>query len=213
MRYSPMKETRSGHPSSHTPIRTERSTPNSRTPPLGRNETIWSWDRPLNRETLNDRLTPLTPPQRTTDHPNQPIERGDHDSQTSPEDGDARINDEPFHHEAHGASASVTTTRKPVLRAYTARVIERPGKRDTVAETHFKSDLSSWMGWYVIVGLCHAISHNVNTILLQHAPNLFNLLLTHTTNANATVNLAVNVLNNFELKRDTIQAENDLPAQ
>lgn len=65
--------------------------------------------------------------ERTANHPEQPIERGKHDSQTSPEENDARIDDEPFHHEAHGTSASVTTTRKPVLRAYTAQVIELPG--------------------------------------------------------------------------------------
>lgn len=222
MRCSPTEETRSGHPDSHAPIRAERSTPNSHTPPLGRNETVRPQDRarsrppqqrPLNRETLSNRPTLLTPPQRTTDHPEQPIERGDHDSQTNPEDGGARIDDEPFHHEAHGASAGVTTTRKPALRAYTARVVERARKRNTVAKTHFQSDLSNLMGWYVAVSHCHAISHNVNTVLLQRTPNLFNLLLIHTTNTNATVNLTITVLHDFKLKRDTVQTENDFPAQ
>lgn len=82
-----------------------------------------------------------------------------------------------------------------------------------VAESYFRSDLSRWVGWYVAASHYHAISHNVNTVLLQRAPNLLNLLLAHTTNANATVNLTVTVLHNFELKRDTVQAENDLPAQ
>lgn len=152
---------KSGHPSSHTPIRAERSTPNNSALPLDRDETIRPRDgarsrplrqRPLNRETLNDRPT------------------------------------------------------------LTTRVVKRARKRNAIAETHFRSDLSRWMGWYV-AGLCHTVSHNVNTMLLQRAPNLLNLLLIHTTNANATVNLTVTVLNNFELKRDTVQPENYFPAQ
>lgn len=62
-------------------------------------------------------------------------------------------------------------------------------------------------------GRCRTVSHNVNTVLLQCAPNLFNLLLIHTTNANATVDITITVLNNFELKRDTVQAKNYLSAQ
>lgn len=125
MRHSPMEETRSGRPSSHAPIRAERSTLDGHTLPLGRNKTVGDrlnlplnrnktirpWDRPLNRETLNDRPTLLTPPQR-------------------------------IHHETDGAEASATTMRKPMLRARTARVVERTRERNTVAETHFQSDLS-----------------------------------------------------------------------
>ena len=170
---SPGEETlrapRSGRPTSHVPIRAERSTPYSQSLPCSgrptrggvrrsRNETVWPQDRarsrtlrdrPLNRKTLSDRPTPPTIPQRTANYPEQPIERSDHDSQTSHEDCNARVDDEPFHHEAHGTSASVTTTRKPVLRAYTARVVERPGKWNTVAKTHFQSNLSDWMGGLV----------------------------------------------------------------
>lgn len=194
-----LRAARSGRPSSHVPIRAERLTPDSHALPLGRNETV----------------QPALPavPQRTTDHPEQPVERSNQDSQTSHEDGDARVDNEPFHHEAHGASASVTTTRKPVLRAYTARPIEWAGERNTVAKTHFQSDLSNLVGWCVVVSHLHAISHNVNAALLQRAPNLLDLLLIHTTNANTTVNLTITVLNNFELKRDTVQTKNDLPAQ
>lgn len=115
-------------------------------------------------------------------------------------------------HRVQAKPAAATTTRKPLLRAYTARVIERPRKWNTVAETHFQSDLSNLVGWYV-AGTCRTVLYDVNTMLLQCAPNLFNLLLIHATNANATLDLTVNVLNNFELKRDTIQAKNDLPAQ
>lgn len=57
------------------------------------------------------------------------------------------------------------------------------------------------------------ISHNVNTVLLQCAPNLLNVPLIHASNTNATVNLSVTVLNNFELKTDTVQTKNDFPAQ
>lgn len=97
----------------------------------------------------------------------------------------------------------------PLVRNETVRA----RKRDTVAESHFQSNISCWMGWYVAVSPCHAISHNVNIILLQSAPNLLNLLLIHTTNTNAAVNLAVTILHNFKLKRDTVQTKNDVPAQ
>lgn len=89
-------------------------------PPLNRNETIRPrdrvrsrtfQDRPLNRKTLNNRPTLPTIPQRTTHHPEHAIERGKHDSQPSPKENDARIDDKPLHHEAHGASAGATTTR------------------------------------------------------------------------------------------------------
>lgn len=203
----------SGRPGSHAPIRAERSTLDSHALPLGRNKTIWSREKPPNRETLSDRLALLTIPQRTTDHPEQTIERGEQDSKACPKEDDTRVDDEPFHHEAHGTSASVTTTRKPVLRAYTARAVERPRKRDTVTKTHFQSDLSNLVGWYVVITPCHTVSYEVNTILFQHAPNLFNLLLIHATDANAAVNLTVTVLNNFELKRDAVQPKNDFPAQ
>lgn len=142
----------------------------------------------------------------------QSKERGDHDSQTSPEENDARIDDEQLHHEAHKTSASATTTRKPMPGPYAARVVERARERDAITETHFQSNLSCWTYWHV-ASLCHTVSHNVNTALLQHTPNLFNLLLIHTANTNATVNLAVSMLNNFKLKRDTVQTKNDFPAQ
>lgn len=150
-----LRAPKSGRPSSHAPIRTERSTPDRHTLPLGRPETVRPRggvgrralrQRPLNSETLSDRLTPLAIPQQTTNHPEQPIERSDHDNQTSPEDSDARVDDEPLHHEAHGTRASVTTTRKPMLRPHAARVIERARERDAIAESHFQSNLSGWMG-------------------------------------------------------------------
>lgn len=60
---------------------------------------------------------------------------------------------------------------------------------------------------------CHTISYDVNTVLLQHLPDLLNIIHIHASNTNATLNLAVTVLNNFKLKRDTVQAKDDLPAQ
>lgn len=135
--------------------------------------------RPLNRETLSDRLAPLTIP---------------------------------LHHEAHGTSASVTTTRKPAPGPHATRVIERTQERDTVAESHFQCDPSGWANQYV-VSLCHTVSHNINTALLQYAPNLLSLLQINTTNANATVDITITVLHDFKLKRDTVQTKNDLPAQ
>lgn len=110
--------------------------------------------------------------------------------------------------------AGVTTTRKPALGPHATRVVEQAWERDVIAEHHFDLTFQvGWIGWHVIVSLCRTVSHNVNTLLLQCTPDLFNLLLIHATNANATVDLAVTVLNNFELKRDTVQPENYLPAQ
>lgn len=226
---------RSGRPSSHTLIRAERSTLDSQTLPLGRNETIRDGpnrlrsrneivrprdrvrnrslrQRPPNRKALGNRLTSPPVPQRAADHPEHTVERSDHDSQTSTEDSDTRIDDEPFHHKAHGTSASVTTTRKPMLRAYTTRVVERAGKRNTIAETNFKSDLSCWVNRYVASLYC-TVLYDVNVVLFQHTPNLLNILHSHASNDDAAVDLTVTVLNNFDFKRDTVQTKNDFPAQ
>lgn len=85
-------------------------------------------------------------------------------------------------------------------------------ERDAVTESYFQSNLSHWTYWYV-AGLYCTVLYDVNVILFQYAPNLLNVLLIHTTNANATVDITITVLNNFELKRDTIQTKNYLPAQ
>lgn len=53
----------------------------------------------------------------------------------------------------------------------------------------------------------------VNAFLLQYALNRLNILLILAGNTNVTLDLAVTVLKNFELKRDTIQTENDVPAR
>lgn len=60
---------------------------------------------------------------------------------------------------------------------------------------------------------CHIISDDVNVMLLQYAPNLLNILHIHAGNADTALDLAITVLNNFKLKRDTVRTENDLPAQ
>lgn len=95
-------------------------------------------------DTAGDRPAPPTAPQRTTDHPEHTVERGNHDSQTNTEANDARIDDEPLHHEAHGARAGVTTAGKPVLGAHATRVVERTRERDAIAERHF--DLTFQIG-------------------------------------------------------------------
>lgn len=59
----------------------------------------------------------------------------------------------------------------------------------------------------------HTVSYEVNTFLLQYALNRLNILLILAGNANVTLDLAVTVLENFELKRDSIQTENDVPAR
>lgn len=120
---------------------------------------------------------------------------------------------EPLHNEAHRASTSVTTTRNPVLGAHTARVVERTRKQNTITKTHSQSNLSDWMGWHVIVNLCHTVLDDVDIVLLQYVPNLLNILHIHAGNADTTLDLAIAVLNDFELKRDAVQAENYLPAQ
>lgn len=141
---------RRGHPSSHVPIRAERSTLDSHALQLSRDETIGDRpnrplrQRPLNREALGDRLALLAIPQRTTDHPGQPVERGEQDGEAGPEENDARVDDEPLHHEAHGTSASVTTTRKLVPGPHATRAVERARERDAVAESHFDLTFHVW---------------------------------------------------------------------
>lgn len=60
---------------------------------------------------------------------------------------------------------------------------------------------------------CHTISYEVNTLPLQHTLNRLNILHIHADNANAALDLAVTALNDFKLKRDTIQTKNYVPAQ
>lgn len=123
---------------------------------LSRNKTIRPRNRarsrtrqpgPLNRWAWGDRPTSPTVPLPTAHHPEHAVERGYHDSQTGHEENDTRVDDEILHNEAHRAGARTTaTTRKPMLGAHTARVVERARKRDTVTKTHFRYDLSSWVG-------------------------------------------------------------------
>ena len=63
------------------------------------------------------------------------------------------------------------------------------------------------------VGFCRTTLDDVNAVLLQHAPDLLNILHIHAGNANTTLEPAVAVLNNFELKCDAVQTKNDFPAQ
>lgn len=109
---------------------------------LSRNETIRprnrAWSRTLQQRLLNrlaqgDRPTPPTLPLPTTHHPEHTAERGNHNSQTGTEQNDARVDDAPLHNEAHRAAAGATTVRKPMLGAYTARVVERTRKWDAIA--------------------------------------------------------------------------------
>ena len=120
----------------------------NRTP--SRNETIRPRNRVLsrtlrqrlpNRWARGDRLALPAAPQRAAHHPEHAIERGNHDGQTGPEQNNARI-DNQLHYEAHGAGARTTTARKPALGAHSTRVVERTRKRNTVTETHFRSNLS-----------------------------------------------------------------------
>ena len=61
--------------------------------------------------------------------------------------------------------------------------------------------------------LCRTVLDDVNTILLQHTTNLLNIIHIHASNTDTTLELAVTILNNFDLKRDTVQTEDDFPAQ
>ena len=72
---------------------------------------------------------------------------------------------------------------------------------------------AEWMGWYVAAVLYRTVSYEVNVVLLQHAPNLLNILHIHASNTNVALELTVTVLNDFELKRDTVQPKNDFPPQ
>lgn len=140
---------------SHTPLGRNKTVGGRLNRQLSRNETIRPRDRapcrtlqprPPNREALNDQLAPPTVPQRTADRPEHTVKRGEQNSEARPEENDARVDDEPFHREAHRARASTTTTREPIPRSHATRIVERARKRDTIAETHFRSDLSGWMG-------------------------------------------------------------------
>lgn len=108
-------------------------------------------DRPLNGQALGNLLALPTIPQRTADHPKQPVGRGKQESPADPEEEDARVDDEPLHREVEDAGTGLTATREPTLGAHTARVIERVEERNTVTKTHFQSNLSDWVGRYVVV--------------------------------------------------------------
>ena len=53
--------------------------------------------------------------------------------------------------------------------------------------------------WYVIVNPCHTVLDDVNALLLQHGPDLLNMIHIHTSNADTALDLAITVLNNFKL--------------
>ena len=88
---------------------------------------------------------------------------------------------------------------------------ERTGHQDAVTKTHFQSKPFKLSG--LIVNPCLTVSDNINTFLLQRTPNLLNILHFHTGNTDAAIDIAVTMLNDFELKRDAIQAKDDFPAQ
>ena len=104
------------------------------------------------------------------------------------------------------------TWSHPPSRATTKQRMRRQSHRETL-RAPIRSHLSRRVGWHVIVGPCRTVSQNVNAILFQYAPNLLNIIHIHASNADTTLDLAVTVLNDFELKRDTVQPKNDLPAQ
>lgn len=60
---------------------------------------------------------------------------------------------------------------------------------------------------------CRTVLDDVNAILLQYTLNLLNILHIHASNTDTALDLTVTVLNDLKLKRDTVQTENDLPAQ
>ena len=129
-----------------------------------------------------------------------------------PRQPDATVEPE-RNHKGRAGPAAATATRKPASGARTARAVEQVEERDAVAERHFRSNLSCWWVGMSLLASYRTVSHNVNIVLLQYAPNLLNVPLIHAGNTNAAVNLTVTVLHNFKLKRDTVQAKNYLPAQ
>lgn len=101
----------------------------------------------------------------------------------------------------------------PIRAERATRVVERARERrgsGAVAESHFQSNLSRCTSRRDVG---NTVSYEVNTFLLQYALNLLNILPILAGNANVTLKLAVTVLKNFELKRDTIQTKNDVPAR
>ena len=90
----------------------------------------------------------------------------------------------------------------------------------TIPRSHGTADVMSvqFSGTFRIgrVGmslLCHTALDDVNAILFQHTPNLLNIIHIHAGDTDTTVDITVTVLNDLELKRDTIQTKNDFPAQ
>lgn len=60
---------------------------------------------------------------------------------------------------------------------------------------------------------CHTVSYEVNAFPLQYALNRLNILLILAGNTDIALDLTVTVLENFELKRDTIKTKNDVPTR
>lgn len=60
---------------------------------------------------------------------------------------------------------------------------------------------------------CHTVSQDVNALLFQYAPNLLDIIHINAGDTDMALDLTITVLNNFDLKRDTVQTKNDFPAQ
>lgn len=119
------------------------------------------------------------------------------------------LRDRPLNRKALNGRPAPLTVPRPAA-DHPEHAVERAGKRDTVTKTHFP------IGPFTLDGLAcryHVVSYQVNAIFFQHSPNLLDILHIRAGNADTTLDLAVTVLNNFDLKRDTIQAENDMPAR
>lgn len=116
-----------------------------------------------------------------------------------------------------GAGAPAHTYRSdPSRKEASAWVPHGPSSRTGLEAEHDSEDpflVEPFKFEWVGMSFCHTALEDVNVILLQHAPNLLSILRIHTSNTNAALNLTVTVLNDFELKRDTVQTENNLPAQ
>ena len=212
----PPRASRSGRPSSYVLIRAEGA------PFSGRDETVRPRDRarsrplrqrPLNGEAPGLNLTLLVP-QLPADQPSAAGDGGREEANYESQHADHRV-DEAVADE--GPREGLRTGRVVVVAAPVAATSADSASEsdeivegEVVANSHFRSDLSRWARWRVVG---HNVSHNVNTMLLQYAPNLLSTLRIHARNTNTTLNLAITVLNNFELKRDAIQPKNDLPAQ
>ena len=112
----------------------------------------------MNGEALGLNL-PLLVPQLPTDQPRAAGDGGRDEANREGQHADHRV-DEAVADEGPGEglrTSRVVVVTAPVAATSTDSAPESDEivEGEAVADSHFRSDLSRWMGWYVVVGLKH----------------------------------------------------------